>query len=269
MDEEGLKEDYRKDGYFILKGILSQAEVTRLNALVEPIYRAWFRDNKDSIFEHKMLNMHSLTRAEYFVEDAQNRAKLFDAITHPKLTQVANKVFGEGLYFHNTQLFFNPSNPARQPYWHRDMQYSPVPESDLAAELESMLNLHFRIPFIKETGVELIPGTHHRWDTKTERNVRLELDGHENHEPLPGSKMIELEVGDVLVFNAQMLHRGNYALNPERKALDLCVGKYHKFTAPALEKACLPTPEELQKIQNKNWYQSAHDVVQKSALKPS
>jgi len=261
MDENGLRLQYQKEGYLVLKGILRQVDLARLSALVEPIYQAWFKDNEALIFEHKMLNMHSLTRPEYFFDEVQNRARLFDAIAHPKLIEVADKVFGEGLYFHNTQLFFNPTNSARRPYWHRDMQYSPFSESDLMAELGNMLNLHFRIPFIKETGIELVPGTHQRWDNSEEGKVRLELDGHLNSDKLSGSKLITLDVGDVLIFNAQMLHRGNYALNSERKALDLCIGKYHKFTAPSLDKNCLPSTIEMKNIKHKKWYRSAYEVM--------
>lgn len=262
-DERSLKEAYQKQGYLILKGMLSSNEIAHLSALVEPIYQAWFEENEALIFKHKLLNMHSLTKPDYFTEKPENRLALFNAIAHPKLIQVAQSVFGDGLYFHNTQLFFNPTNCERLPYWHRDMQYSPFSDVELEAVLESMINLHFRIPLIKETGIELIPGTHKRWDKILEKQVRLERDGHHNNEPLEDAILLELEVGDVLIFNAQMLHRGNYDLNLERKALDVCIGKYHEFTAPALEEACLPPLEELGEIKHNTWYQRALEVVRK------
>ena len=66
---------------------------------------------------------------------------------------------------------------------------------------------------------------------------------------------------DVLVFDAQMIHRGNYALNRERKALDLCVGKPHPFTLRYLDGSVFPTDEELALIRNKAWYQRARQVA--------
>jgi len=39
--------------------------------------------------------------------------------------------------------------------------------------------------------------------------------------PLPDEHYIGLDVGDLLVFNAQMIHRGHYSNTTERKALDL------------------------------------------------
>jgi hypothetical protein len=256
-----LKRHYQTDGYLVLPHFFSDEEVRDFTQEVDPIFSKWADTQKADIFIHKLLNMHSLTLPEYFASSPNGRLRLFELIHHPKLTQMLDGIFGSDLYFHNTQLFFNPSNPARLPYWHRDLQYSPMPEEEQAAELSNMLNLHLRIPLIKETGLELIPGTHMRWDSIDERKVRLELDGHKNSEQLPGSKLITLEAGDVLLFNAQMLHRGQYALNAKRFALDLCLGKYHPLTGKALDKNCLPTLYEMDKLSNNHWYQVAHQIV--------
>ena len=40
-------------------------------------------------------------------------------IIKPKLTENLETMFGADIHFHNTQLFFNPSNVERIPYWHR------------------------------------------------------------------------------------------------------------------------------------------------------
>tara|TARA_B110000285_G_C15090172_1_gene598614 strand:- start:1341 stop:1517 length:177 start_codon:yes stop_codon:yes gene_type:complete len=39
--------------------------------------------------------------------------------------------------------------------------------------------------------------------------------------PLSDEHYFGLDVGDLLVFNAQMIHRGHYSNTTERKALDL------------------------------------------------
>lgn len=259
-DINNLTCQYQKHGFVILKNLFSEEDILQLNRLVEPIYQTWLKGNESIIFKQKLLNMHSLTRPEYFEGNADKRIAFFQAITSEKLTQLLDGVFGDELYFHNTQLFFNPTNPARLPYWHRDMQYSPIKDSEQQKEQHNMLSLHVRIPLIKETGIELIAGSHKRWDTELERKVRFELEGHKNSDTLTGSSLIELALGDVLVFNAQMLHRGNYTLNAERCALDLCIGKYHAFSASFLDKSCLPTEDEMDKIENGKWYQLAHKI---------
>ena len=252
--------EYEDQGYFILRNFFNSQEIAHLTALIDPIFLQW-RDGKEAhIFEHKLLNMHSLTHAGYFEQSQTRRLALFNAILPTKLTQYLDALFGEGLYFHNTQLFFNPINKARLPYWHRDMQYSPIADELQASELLNMLSLHVRIPLLDETGVELIPGSHKRWDTELERKVRFELDEHENSETLADSKLIELSQGDLLIFNAQMLHRGNYALNHERKALDLCIGKPHPLSIEFLDKSVLPTSQELTQLDNPSWFQAAYQL---------
>lgn len=141
------------------------------------------------------------------------------------------------------------------------MQYSPVSDEAQKAEQHNQLSLHIRIPLVSETGIELVRGSHKRWDTERERQVRFELDGFKNSDELEGGQAISLTAGNILLFNAQMLHRGNYALNKQRMALDLCVGSRHEFTESFLDASVLPTEEEMVEIGNNDWYGRARDIV--------
>jgi ectoine hydroxylase-related dioxygenase (phytanoyl-CoA dioxygenase family) len=114
---------------------------------------------------------------------------------------------------------------------------------------------------VKEAGLELIPGTHKRWDTELEKNVRFERNGHRNSEDLPGAVLVELDPGDIVIFDAQMIHRGNYRLNKMRIALDLCVGMPHPFTAKYLDENVLPSEREMEAIRNNRWYMRARNVA--------
>ena len=71
----------------------------------------------------------------------------------------------------------------------------------------------------------LVPGSHARWDTDLERDVRLERSGHRSWEDLPSATMFALNPGDILIFSAHMLHRGTYEGNSGRLSLDLMLGK--------------------------------------------
>lgn len=205
--------------------------------------------------------MHSLTLPEYFKDDPRRRVDFFNVISSKKLINAISEIFGQDLHFHNTQLFFNPSNPERQPYWHRDIQYSSIDEDTQKQLLSEMLSLHIRIPLIDEQGVEVIPKTHCRWDNELERKVRFELEGHTCNEPLPESELVALSRGDILIFSAQMIHRGHYASNKQRKALDLCIGKYHPLATQFFNKEVLPSKSELSLIHNNQWYKLANDIV--------
>lgn len=263
-----LAEQYEKFGYAVLRGFFSDATVSALEEHVDRIYQQWHSKNEAIIFDNKLVNMHSLTSPEYFVEASERRKAFFELIASVKLTETLKTMFGPDIHFHNTQLFFNPSNIERLPYWHRDMQYSSIKDSVQCDEQSKMLSLHIRIPLIEETGIELVPGTHKRWDTKLEREVRYELRGHKNSESLPNAELITLARGDIMIFNAQMIHRGNYALNPERKALDLCVGKYHSLASDFLNPIVLPTDEEIDNIANNHWYTLARKITANKLRQP-
>lgn len=254
-------ETYRQQGYLVVKALFSPSEVDALSKIVDRIHGQWLKENHSSYIEQRLVNMHSLTHPRYFEQHHAERLRFFQLLSAKQLTTLLADLFGEEIYFHNTQLFFNPHQNSRQPYWHRDMQYSPIDDADLQAEQPNMLALHIRIPLLPETGIELIPGSHHRWDTELERNVRLELNGHTNSESLPNSVRIGLEPRDILIFDAQMLHRGNYQLNPRRKALDLCVGRPHRYTTQYLDTDNLPTSAELDAIENKQWYKLARRML--------
>jgi len=254
-------DQYEKHGYATFRGFFNNEEISLLDKYVDRIYKKWQSENETAIFNNKLVNMHSLTSPEFFQEDSEQRTEFFKIIASEKLTETLESMFGSEIHFHNTQLFFNPSNTERLPYWHRDMQYSPIEDAVQSDEQSKMLSLHIRIPLIEEKGIEIVTGTHRRWDSELERNVRFELSGHRNNESLPNSELIDLARGDILVFNAQMIHRGNYELNPARKAFDLCVGKYHPLASDFLDPRVLPTKEEINNIANNQWYRLAREIA--------
>lgn len=261
MDARKKFEDH---GYIILKQFFGQDEIDQITCTVDRIYTQWKTENHNALIEQQLINMHSLTHPNYFQNYSHERLQFFQLISSDKLTNAIGHIFATDIYFHNTQLFFNPHNKEKQPCWHRDLQYSPIDDTVQAAEHHNMLSLHVRIPLVAEKGLELIPDSHTRWDTELERNVRFELNGHKNNEPLPDSVLTELTPGDVLIFSAQIIHRGNYTLNSIRKALDLCIGKRHSLVEGFLDPACLPTDEEIKQINNHQWYTLAKTIVAKT-----
>lgn len=256
-------------GYVVVKSFFDAAHIEKLSTAADRIHAQWLRENHAGYIDQMLVNMHSLTGQRYFEGDPDGRIDFFERIAPQNMTMLLDRMFGDGLYFHNTQLFFNPFENRRLPYWHRDLQYSPIDDAAQAAEQREMTSLHLRIPLVKEAGVELVPGTHKRWDTELERDVRLERNGRKNSEDLPGAVLIELEPGDLLIFDAQMIHRGNYRLNKIRKAFDLCVGKPHRFTSQYLDESVLPGEQEIDRISNNPWYRRAREVAAGNKTQPA
>ena len=251
-----MNQIFQENGYLIVKNFFSEEEITKLQSLVEPVFESWFSENEATIQKQQLVNMHSLSEARYF-SDSSQRVTFFNELCSTKLIRFLEEICGENLRFNNTQLFFNPTNELKKPYWHRDLQYFPITAEQQIEAMSDLRALHLRIPLLAEKGLELIPGSHRRWDTELEDKIRFEKGGYTSAHPLPDAELIELEPGDILIFNAQMLHKGVYDLNEERKALDICFGNEHPLTIGFINPAVLPTEEEMAKIQNKHWYHYA------------
>ena len=116
------------------------------------------------------------------------------------------------------QLFFDPFKPKQSNYWHRDGQYHLSADEQKLALTEPEV-LHVKIPLTIDPGIEVIPDSHKNWDTDNELLIRLQQNEHKNSEHLSNGVQIPLQVADVLMFSANMIHRGLYGKN--RLVLDI------------------------------------------------
>ena len=106
--------------------------------------------------------------------------------------------------------------------------------------------LHLRVPLFDEPGMEIIPGTHKRWDNEEEYNVRQEENGKVSNDSISGGIQIALAAGDLLVFSADMIHRGLYGL--DRLALDILIFDSAADYVDYVDDDCLPTQSMLNNI---------------------
>jgi ectoine hydroxylase-related dioxygenase (phytanoyl-CoA dioxygenase family) len=254
---QAYKQHYQDMGYAVVPQLLDHSQIAQFHRSIEPIYAQWLDQNQHNPGFGQLVNMHSLTLPQYFVQQAEKRLEFFQQLSCGVLVDHLKALFGAKLYFHNTQLFFNPADPNKQNYWHRDLQYSPIPDTQQQQVHAELTSLHVRIPLLDEAGIELIPHSHQYWDSDLERNIRFARYGHQQHDDLPHSQLITLKKGDVLIFNAQMIHRGRYDFNAERMALDICIGTAHPLIEGFRDKAVQPTTDELAQIENKQWFVEA------------
>ncbi len=205
---------FKRDGFYLFKGFFPKAEMDKLAAAVVTAHERWLEKHADGL----LVNSNYLTSPE-FCTDPEARLGLFRFIAQEKLVRIAAALCPRGVYFLNTQLFFNPRDAAKKPYWHRDVQYMGVDETEQKQIIVRDTVLHFRIALSDDPGLDFVPGSHARWDTPAEREIRLELNGHTHAEDMPGQVRMPQAVGDLLVFSAHLLHRGTYAL--ERRSFDI------------------------------------------------
>ncbi|OBU15631.1 hypothetical protein CTM88_10870 [Photobacterium aquimaris] len=241
-NSQQLSNSYDKDGYFVIRNYFDDAQIASLRKVVLKFHELWKADNKE-FYQEEAFNSSLITGSEYLAID--DRTILFNFISSKKIMQVVDAVIPNNPAFMNTQLFFNPVNPQQKDFWHRDCQYDYDIDDQMRIILETQV-LHLRIPLFDEPGMEIIPGTHKRWDNEEEYNVRQEVNGKLSNDSISGGKQIALAAGDLLVFSADMIHRGLYGL--DRLALDILIFDSAADYVDYVDDDCLPTPSILNNI---------------------
>lgn len=102
------------------------------------------------------------------------------------------------------------------------------------------------MPLFDEFGMELVPGTHKRWDSEEEFAVREELKGKKSNDNLSTGEKIPLSARDLLVFSADMIHRGIYG--KDRLAFDILVFDPSGDFVDYIDEDCLPDDDMLAEI---------------------
>ena len=239
-----LKSEYDDQGYFVIKNYFTPSEITALRETVLTFHQAWKADNK-IFFKTEAFNSSLITGSQYLQN--QDRIKLFNFISSKKMLNIIDTVIPHAPAFMNTQLFFDPQNHQQENFWHRDCQYDHHIQGQKKAIQETQV-VHFRVPLFDEPGMELVPSSHKRWDTQEELDVRLARKRKFSSDDLSTGKKIPLNAGDLLVFSADMIHRGLYGL--ERLAFDTLVFDSAGDFVDYVDDDCLPNDLILAEINN-------------------
>lgn len=233
---------YQENGYLHLTNFLPVADLESLREHLVSYFERW-KDANRTFYRERAVNAAYLTSLE--VMDKAGRQFLFELITDAKLVDIAEACLGEAPAFMNTQLFFNPYNTTQRNYWHRDGQYHlSLPEQQKALHQSDVL--HFRLPVFDEPGIELVPGSHRQWDSEEQLDIRLAKNGKTVSDPMQEGREVALAAGDLLVFSANMLHRGIYG--GERLALDIIYCPQQRALLKYVDVKCLPNTSELRAL---------------------
>lgn len=192
-------------GYYLFPNWIPLDTIHILKEILLRSNEEWLREFQNP----KNVNSAYLTSAR-FTKDVQDRKTLFGLIGSDLLLSICDLIFQDPIYFLNTQIFFNPTDTNKLPYWHRDIQYMGISEEEQKQRIHKDHVWHFRIPLETDPGLWFVPGSHSRWDLEEERKVRLELEGKKNSDTIPNQILIPHGPGDLLVFSAHLLHKGNY-----------------------------------------------------------
>ncbi|HMU67450.1 MAG TPA: phytanoyl-CoA dioxygenase family protein [Cellvibrionaceae bacterium] len=239
-----MRDEFVHKGYTVVRNFLTPDQVAALNKPLRQFHSTWLAEHAD-VYARGAVNSAYITSTRFRQNPA--RQELFTFLASHRFMVEVEKVVGDSACFMNTQLFFDPHNTAQNNYWHRDSQY----HLNLREQQESLRGpqvVHFRIPLVDERGIELVPGSHKRWDTAEELDVRLERNHRQRHDSLSSGAAIALKAGDLCVFSAAMIHRGLYGLN--RFALDILMCDPAPELLQFVDNDCLPTQQELTALEH-------------------
>lgn len=237
---------YEQNGYSCFENFFSENELAGIERILTKFHRLWLPDHAAD-YETGALNSHSLTGGNYLNEE--EKQTLFEFISQDKFQEILKEIFPEAPIFLNTQLFFDPKNVNQNNYWHRDIQYTGMSVDDQKKAIRTQNVIHFRIPMKRERGIELIPKTHREWDLQKEFDVRNSLNDCLQSDDLERGEMIELNRGDVLIFSANMIHRGIYG--NDRFSFDIIFCDNIPEIKNFVDRNNLPSAKILETLKNK------------------
>ena len=241
MNTELISIQFGKKGYVKLANFFEPIELSPIKKLTTSFHQQWCKDNED-FYLTRAVNSSGLTSGQYLTE--AQRLVLFKLVCDKQLLAMVKRVIQSPLFM-GTQLFFDPYRSEQTNYWHRDPQYHMTVEEQQAA-LKGPEVLHVRIPLTTDPGIEVIPGSHKNCDTAEELQVRLEQNAHKHSENLSKGVQVPLKVGDILLFSANMIHRGLYGGN--RLALDILYSERSPQLIKFIQPKHQPTTEMLSKL---------------------
>ena len=212
-------------GYAMVHELIGRDEASQLLLVCEDILQQWYRraEPGPGEFDHVMRH---LNHPGYFKDHPEWLPMLLEIAADPRVLDFARQVLREEPVYRLFSLFMNPLEDHRDGHWHRDTQFvQDYDEEDERARLagDAFQNcIQLQIALVPSADAEVVPGSHLRWDTPEEWEIRLKDNkAHNKSNDMPGALRADLAVGDAVAFNPCAIHRGRYHTDKLRRTLML------------------------------------------------
>jgi ectoine hydroxylase-related dioxygenase (phytanoyl-CoA dioxygenase family) len=228
------REQWEREGYLVIPGFFDPERAARLRRVCDDILEQYLECDAQTGVPGNPdgRGMRHLNHPAYFADrPPQNFAELMDACADELLLGVARSILCEPALFRCTTYWFNPRTKREDGEWHRDTQFVAKGESEEKSMLEDHWSrtvscIQLQVALAPSDDVQVVPGSHKRWDTPEEYAIRRADDFAHNRSPgMPGALRIALQPGDAALFNPNGLHRGQYHKDKLRRTLMLTYTK--------------------------------------------
>ena len=228
-DPHDLATTWARDGYVVVRQLLPATMTDSLCQIAEASLTQWRECNPETGEpggDGQATTMRHLNHPDYHRGNPTSQIALLGACAHRNILDVASSLLDGAPLFRCTSLFFNPLEDSRDGHWHRDSQFHcPIEKEEkqmITAGGGTGWGIQLQIALAPSDDVEVVPGSHTRWDTSAEYEIRL-AHGKENcqRNDMPGAVRVDLKPGDAVAFNPMGLHRGRYHTDRLRRTLML------------------------------------------------
>lgn len=235
-----VEQQWVTEGYVIVRAMFDPARTTELRTICDRILAQWRVANPETGQPGggpEATVMRHLNHVGYFADQPAELTPLLEAVADAQVLATMRAVFREEPLFRCTSYFFNPLGASKDGNWHRDSQFTTPDDAAEQAVLtkaaESGNSVQMQIALVPSDDIEVVPGSHLRWDTPAEYAIRKGNGGANNRaNTMPGALRVELAPGDALLFNPMGLHRGRYHADRPRRTLMLT---YTKSSEPYVD----------------------------------
>jgi ectoine hydroxylase-related dioxygenase (phytanoyl-CoA dioxygenase family) len=207
----GQREQYRRDGYIILRGIVHTEDVEALKADIRDLVE---RSAAGEGPEIRWINEEKRLpeRLGLLLRPGWVRPSFVASLEQGPYFSIAEQILGTTVRY---SLFGMLAGGDGKPYvqnWHRDL--APTEGENEVAVLERNYRIYTQInaPLFPDRYLTIVPGSHLRPTTAAEREV-LARDptggtAERSEVVMPGQLTVETEPGDVAFYYSNLLHRG-------------------------------------------------------------
>lgn len=221
---------FREHGYFVVPAFLGATELSELRRACDLVLeRARSESNAQG---HTTPSVSLLSNLDYFAEQPEALQRLTRFVASARVCALlsglgyadeehAPRLKKADYYHEQTQHDWDGD-------WHRDSQFKESEPDRERALVLSTTSVHLRVALERDDRLEVVPGSHRRWDTSEE--LRIRKGAQRTSAEMPGATRIELRAGDACVFHAWSIHRATYQRVPVRRTLDSLYG----FARPKL-----------------------------------
>jgi hypothetical protein len=213
-------QSFRLHGYFVVPAFLNPTELGELRRACDIALDRARADSTEN--GHTTPKIGVFTEPSYFSHQPGALHRLTNFVGSARVCALLEDLAPEGEdgtpHVKNTDYYHEQTKRDWDGDWHRDSQFGqPDPELECRRILTTT-SVHVRVALVDDDRLEIVPGSHGRWDTPEELQIRK--GSNRESSAMPRATRIALEAGDACIFHAWSIHRATYQRAPLRRTLD-------------------------------------------------